>query len=96
MNVQTLFDEYKRLDEYSKKTLRSLIGNENQTHEEVFGHLNGAEFHVHEAMDYLNVSEATFRRIIKSGALKASTSIGRSNLYLLDDLKSVKKARKAK
>ncbi len=95
MNLQALFNEYNALDKNAQKEFRALIENQNLTHDEVFDHLRGAEFHVHEALAYLGVSEATFRRLITNGEIKASSTIGRSHLYALDSLKRLKKTRNA-
>lgn len=54
---------------------------ENLSHEDVFGHLAGDEFTSKEAAEYLEVSMSTFRRLISSGKLVASSEVGRSQLY---------------
>jgi response regulator of citrate/malate metabolism len=61
-------------------------------HQQVFGHLEGELFTASEAADYLDVSMATFRRYLKAEKLVASTEVGASNLYSLDDLRQFKKA----
>lgn len=95
MNVRALVNEYNLLDKNAQNEFRALIENQNLTHGEVFGHLDGVELQIHEALAYLGVSEATFRRLIANGEIKASSTIGRSHLYALESLKRLKKARNA-
>ncbi len=68
--------------------------NEPLSHQQVFGHLDGALFTASEAAEYLEVSVATFRRYLKAGKLIAHTGVGASHLYVLDDLRQFKKAKK--
>lgn len=93
---QKLIQKFKSLTETEKSQVRSAINEENFSHEEVFGHLKESEFSIHEALEYLDISEATFRREIKDGRVHASTEVGRSHLYALSDLKRLKKLRKSK
>ena len=66
---------------------------DNFTHDQVFGHLQGALFTAVEAAEYLEISMATFRRLLKAGSILANTEIGANHLYSLDDLRQFKKAR---
>lgn len=89
---QALYQKYQSLPDQEQSKFRALLSEENRTHEEVFGHLRGAQFNVHQAIEYLGSSEATFRRWLSEKRITASSSIGRSHLYLLEDLKQLKRA----
>ena len=68
------------------------FGGDNQSHQEVFGHLAHDEFTAAEAADYLEVSMATFRRYIQAGKVSASSEVGTSHLYPLAALRELKQA----
>lgn len=68
--------------------------NENTSHEELFGDLEGDLFTAKEATEYLETSPATFRRYIRDGKITASKEVGRSHLYSLEDLRELKTALK--
>lgn len=68
---------------------------EDLSHEELFGHLSGGEFTAEEAREYLEVSMSTFRRLVASGKIQPNATVGRSQLFAVQDLKSFKKALKA-
>lgn len=91
---QAFINQFRALPESEKTQVRSLINEQNLSHEEVFGFLREEEFTVHEATEYLGISEPTFRRAVKAGKITASSTVGRSNLYALKDLRAFKKARK--
>lgn len=92
MQAQSLFTKYQSLDKKQRVAFRALIQEENLTHDEVFGHLKGKEFGSKQAAEYLDVSIATFRRKVADGAIKASSVLGRNHLYLLDDLRALKRS----
>jgi excisionase family DNA binding protein len=73
----------------AKKAFRD---DENSSHAELFGDLKDAFFTAKEAIEYLEVSSATFRRYIRDGKISASTEIGTSHLFSLDDLRKLKSA----
>lgn len=95
-HAQSLFTQYQSLDGKQKLAFRALMHEENLTHDEVFGHLKGKEFSSQESSDYLGVSIPTLRRYIKRGLLEASTIVGRSHLYKLDDLRELKRSLRKK
>ncbi len=68
---------------------------ENLSHEEVFGHLADADFTAAEAAEYLEVSMATFRRLVRDGKLAPRAEVGRSQLFAAAELKAFKRQRKA-
>lgn len=65
------------------------------THSELFGHLSEDQFTADEAREYLEVSMPTFRRFVAAGKLQPSSRVGRSQLFAVQDLKSLKRALKA-
>jgi hypothetical protein len=67
---------------------------DNLSHQQVFGHLEGDLFTASEAAQYLEVSMATFRRYLKAGKLAVKSEVGANHLYALDDLRQFKKALK--
>lgn len=67
---------------------------EDLSHEQLFGHLAGDEFTAQEAAEYLEVSMSTFRRIVTSGKLAPSSTVGRNQMFAVPDLKAFKKALK--
>lgn len=68
------------------------IQSENLSHEQVFGHLAGDEFTALEAADYLEVSISTFRRYVASKKIRASSEMGRNQLFATKDLKAFKRS----
>ncbi len=74
--------------------LKTLDNEDNLSHQQLFGHLEADLFTASEAAEYLEVSMATFRRYLKAEKLLASTEIGASHLYALDDLRQFKQALK--
>lgn len=64
---------------------------ENFSHEQVFGHLAGDEFSSAEAAEYLEVSMSTFRRYVSDGKIKASSEMGRNQLFSTKQLKAFKR-----
>ena len=71
---------------------KAFTNEDNLSHQQVFGHLDGDLFTASEAADYLEISMATFRRYLKAGKLTAKSEVGASHLYALDDLRQFKKA----
>ncbi len=67
---------------------------EDLSHEQLFGHLAGDEFTAQEAAEYLEVSMSTFRRLVTSGKLAPSSTVGRNQMFSVPDLKAFKKALK--
>lgn len=73
---------------------RAFRDEDNYSHEEVFGDLKDAYFTASEAAEYLEISIATFRRYVRDGKLSASTEVGNTHLFLLEDLRRVKAAKR--
>ncbi|RAS01827.1 excisionase family DNA binding protein [Cupriavidus alkaliphilus] len=71
------------------------FGDENFSHEEVFGHLAEEDFTAAEAAQYLEISIATFRRLVRDGKVAPRAEVGRSQLFSVAELKAFKRQRKA-
>ncbi|MET0858216.1 MAG: helix-turn-helix domain-containing protein [Telluria sp.] len=63
---------------------------EDSTHEQVFGHLAQMQLTAAQAADYLDISMSTFRRYVNAERLRASSEIGRSDMFSTKDLKAFK------
>ncbi|CAB3804766.1 helix-turn-helix domain-containing protein [Pararobbsia alpina] len=102
MNQQTaesVFQDLKTLPSSEQMRFFAILGRQalqstqdNVSHEEVFGHLAEDEFTSVEAADYLEVSMSTFRRCVRDGKLKASSKMGRNQLFATKDLKAFKRS----
>jgi len=79
---------------YTACTASKAFGEDNLSHDTLFGHLRGDEFTATEAADYLEVSMATFRRYVKAEKIKPSSEVGTSHLYPLAALRELKQALK--
>lgn len=100
MTAQTLFNDLRQLPEVEREAFFVMIGqqafrDENFSHDEVFGDLAHAEFTASEAAEYLEVSMATFRRLVRDGKLTPHAEVGRSQLFAVAALAAFKRQRKA-
>jgi excisionase family DNA binding protein len=103
ITAETIFNQLSKLSFSEQNHFFKLIASrvfntkkEHYSHEEVFSDIKNATFTSHEAAEYLEISMATFRRLIKARKLVAINQIGRSQIFSLDDLRSYKKVRKAR
>ncbi|PFH08754.1 excisionase family DNA binding protein [Collimonas sp. PA-H2] len=98
LTAETLFISLQQMSSHEREKFFSLIARrafssgDNLSHAELFGHLQGSEFTVDEAAEYLGVSIATFRRYCKQGKVAASSIVGTSHLYPLAALRELKRA----
>lgn len=99
--AEQIFNELQHIPTAEQEKFFSLLArrafhrdDDNASHEELFGDLEDAYFTAKEAMEYLEVSSATFRRYVRDGRISASTEIGSSHLYSLGDLRELKTAMK--
>lgn len=97
ITAESVFDQIKSLSGAERTKLFSLVADrafsEEKTwysHEEVFGDLKDEAFTSSDAALYLGVSLSTLRRMVKSGVLAPSDTIGRSQVFSLSDLRSYK------
>jgi excisionase family DNA binding protein len=72
----------------------NVFGDENLSHEQVFGDLANDEFTAQEAAEYLEISMSTFRRYVQAGKLTASSALGRNQMFSTRDLKAFKRSLK--
>jgi excisionase family DNA binding protein len=92
-----VFNDFRKLPTSERVKFYALLGEgsvheENLTHEQVFGHLANDEFTSDEAAQYLDVSMSTFRRYVKDGKIRASSEVGRNQLFAAKDLKAFKRS----
>lgn len=97
--AQAVFHEFRKLSSIERAKFYELLAesgvrDENFSHEQVFGHLARDEFSAAEAADYLEVSMSTFRRYVGDGKIRASSEIGRNQLFATKDLKAFKRSRR--
>jgi excisionase family DNA binding protein len=99
--AEQIFNELQHIPAIEQEKFFNLLAkkafhydDDNASHEELFGDLEDAFFTAKEAMEYLEVSSATFRRYVRDGKISASTEIGSSHLFSLDDLRQLKTAMK--
>lgn len=93
-----LVSEVKRKPSGKRTKFFSVLGenafrDDDWTHAQVYGHLNGEMFSVHEAADYLEISLPTLRRCVQSGRLNPASIVGRSQFFDAETLRKFKRAR---
>lgn len=98
-SAEALFQDLKRMPDEEREKFFALLAQkafreEDLGHDELFGHLSGDYFTAEEASQYLEISMSTFRRYVHDGRIQASSTIGRSQLFAVADLKNFKKARR--
>jgi excisionase family DNA binding protein len=99
MTAEELFQDLKAMPATERSRFFTMLavnvfGDENLTHEQVFGDLASDEFTAQEAAEYLEVSMSTFRRYVLSGKLKVNSELGRNQMFATRDLKAFKRALK--
>jgi hypothetical protein len=97
--AEQIFSELKCIPLSEQERFFSLLAkrafhddDENATHEELFGDLEESLFTAKDAMEYLEVSSATFRRYVRDGKISPEKEIGNSHLFKLDALRELKAA----
>ena len=98
--AEELFRELRNLPNTERQKFFVLLADKafqgkDMSHEALFGHLVDDEFTAAEACEYLEISLSTFRRLVASKKLQASSSVGRSQLFAVQALKAFKKAMRA-
>lgn len=99
MTAEDLFQGLQHMPATERQRFFSLLSanafrGEDLSHEELFGHLSGDQFTANEAAEYLEVSMSTFRRLVASGRLNPSSTVGRNQMFAVPELKAFKKALK--
>ncbi|MGK5026959.1 helix-turn-helix domain-containing protein [Janthinobacterium sp. RB2R34] len=97
--AEIVFKNFRQLPSAERAKFFALLAEpsiyaENFSHEEVFGHLAQDEFTSREAAEYLGVSMSTFRRYVSDGKIKASSEMGRNQLFATKELKAFKRSRR--
>lgn len=99
VTAEVVFQNFRQLPSNERAKFFALLAepivrSENFSHDEVFGHLAGEELTSNEAAEYLEVSMSTFRRFVNDGKIKASSEMGRNQLFATKDLKAFKRSRR--
>lgn len=99
MTAEELFQDLKQMPTAERQKFFVILSTnafrgDDMSHEELFGHLASDEFTAQDAAEYLEVSMSTFRRIVASGKLSPSSSVGRNQMFSAPELKTFKKAMK--
>ena len=99
MTAEDLFQDLKQLPTTERQKFfvilsTNVFGDDDMSHEELFGHLASDNFTAQEASEYLEVSMSTFRRFVASGKLNPSSTVGRNQMFAVAELKAFKKALK--
>ncbi len=100
VTAEILISSLRKMPSQERQRFFLLVGqqafrDENFSHEDVFGDLAEADFTAAEAAEYLEVSMATFRRLVRDGKLAPHAEVGRSQLFAAADLKAFKRQRQA-
>ncbi|MGB0957951.1 MAG: excisionase family DNA-binding protein [Litorivicinus sp.] len=97
MTAKALFDELTQLPISEQKEFMSLLApanlltpNRRYGMDEVFGDLDEQFFTSKEAANYLDVSTSTFRRHIRNGLLQADKTVGKSQLFRIGTVSTLK------
>lgn len=93
--AEAVIQEVRKLSSQERTKFLHLLTsglNDNNTHEQVFGHLKDTEFTAKQAAEYLEVSISTFRRYVGAKKIQASSSVGRSDMYPTGALKAFKQS----
>ncbi len=72
----------------------NVFRDEDMRHAQLFGHFADDAFTAAQAAEYLEVSLSTFRRYVATGRLSQSSTVGRSQMFKVAELKAFKKALK--
>lgn len=99
MTAEDLFKSLKQMPTTERQKFFGILSmnvfrDEDMSHEQLFGHLAEDEFTAAQAAEYLEVSMSTFRRYIASARLSPSSTVGRSQMFKVPELKAFKKALK--
>jgi excisionase family DNA binding protein len=97
MTAEDLFQDLKQLPASELQKFFGILSarafrSDDLSHEQLFGHLADDTFTAAEAAEYLEISMSTFRRHVAGGKIGASETVGRNQLFAVQDLKRFKKA----
>ena len=96
LTAEDLFSEMKRMPTTERVKFFSLLTrnafrDDDFTHEQVFGHLKREPLSSSEAAEYLEVSLPTLRRYVQAGKLRPSHTVGRNQMFSVQDLRARKR-----
>ena len=99
MTAENLYQNLKQMPVEERQKFFGILSanafqNEDMSYEQLFGHLAQDAFTAAQAMEYLEVSQSTFRRFVASQKLVPASTVGRSQMFAVPDLKAFKKALK--
>nr|WP_295778358.1 helix-turn-helix domain-containing protein [Rhodoferax sp.] len=99
MTAENLYQNLKQMPMEERQKFFGILSanafqNEDMSHEQLFGQLAHDIFTAAEAMEYLEVSQSTFRRFVANKKLIPASTVGRSQMFAVPELKAFKKALK--
>ncbi len=99
LKAEDLLFEMKRMPAAERVRFFSLLaGNafrdDDFTHDQVFGHLRHEQFSTSEAAEYLEISMPTLRRLVQSGKLAPSHTVGRNQMFSAQVLRAFKRTKR--
>ena len=100
MTAESLYQNLKQMPVEERQKFFGILSinafqTEDMSHEQLFGRLNHDAFTAAEAIEYLEVSQSTFRRFVASKKLVPASTVGRSQMFAVPELKAFKNALKA-
>ena len=98
--AEAVFQELRKLPSTERDKFFTMLGrqisqDESFSHDEVFSDVIGADFSSEQAAEYLDVSMSTFRRYVRDGKVRATSEMGRNQLFSTASLKEFKRSLKA-
>ena len=97
MTAEDLFLNLRQMAEVERQKFFGILSanafpNDDMTHAQVFGELAREPFTAAQAMEYLEVSQSTFRRFVAGKKLIPASTGGRSQMFAVSELKAFKRA----
>ncbi|WP_426075829.1 helix-turn-helix domain-containing protein [Janthinobacterium sp. PSPC3-1] len=97
VTAESVYENFTQLETDERAKFFALLAapsaqDKNFSHDQVFGHLAKEEFTAQDAAEYLGISISTFRRHVAHGRIKASSEMGRNQLFSTRDLKAFKRS----
>ncbi|MDY0186155.1 MAG: helix-turn-helix domain-containing protein [Desulfuromonadaceae bacterium] len=98
MTAEDLYIEMEKMPSSERSRFFQLLASrafrdDDYTHDQVFGSVHKEPFSVPEAAEYLEISVPTLRRYVQSGKLRPAQIVGRSQLFNVADLRSLKRSK---
>lgn len=98
--AEAVFQQLRKLPSTERDKFFTMLGrqvsqDQNFTHDEVFSDVTNVDFSSAQAAEYLDVSMSTFRRYVKDGKIRATSEMGRNQLFSTKSLKEFKRSLRA-